>query len=58
MIDHDINECLIRHEREGENIGQNMFMRTVIEADGAEVEAFDAHFPHKEKLKLPGQIFD
>ena len=26
--------------------------------DDAEVEAFDAHFPPKEKLKLPGQIFD
>lgn len=58
MIDHDINECLIRHEMDGGIIGQNMFMRTVIEADGAEVEAFDAHFPPKEKLKLPGQIFD
>ena len=26
--------------------------------DDADVEAFDALFPHKEKLKLPGQIFD
>ena len=26
--------------------------------DDADVEAFDASFPHKEKLKLPGQIFD
>ena len=26
--------------------------------DDADVEAFDKHFPPKEKLKLPGQIFD
>ena len=25
--------------------------------DEAEVEAFDQSFPHKEKLKLPGQLF-
>ena len=25
--------------------------------DEAEVEAFDKNFPHKEKLKLPGQLF-
>ena len=26
--------------------------------DGADVEEFDKAFPPKEKLKLPGQIFD
>ena len=26
--------------------------------DDADVEAFDAAFPPKEKLKLPGQLFD
>ena len=26
--------------------------------DDADVEKFDQAFPHKEKLRLPGQIFD
>ena len=41
-------------EKDGRLIGQNMFMKTVADAD---VESFDKAFPPKEKLKLPGQIF-
>ena len=71
-------------EQDGKLIGQNMFMRAVINADdGRDIpimtmgpiciapefkrqgyfvdedaaEEFDKTFPHKEKLKLPGQLF-
>ncbi len=38
-------------EQDGKLIGQNMFVKTVIDVD-----EFDKGFPLKEKLKLPGQI--
>ena len=69
----NINDCTIRLEkaedyREVENLVRESFWNVYrpgcsehfvihVLRDNADVEEFDKAFPHKEKLRLPGQIF-
>ncbi len=49
---------LYKHFRGKEDILNAIIGLTVLNGVcGADVEEFDKDFPHKEKLKLPGQIF-